>query len=147
MKNYNDTYVKGTLTITKAPLTVTVADATKEQGEENPAFVISYSGWKNGETEAVLTKKPVATTTATKESEVGEYVITVSGGEAANYELSYVDGKLTVTVPDGIGAVTGGTTFDVYTTTGLLVKKDATTLKGLKKGVYVVGGRKVCVIR
>ena len=143
--NYNDSYVNGTLTITKAPLKVTVADATREQGVENPEFVITYEGWKNGETEAVLTKKPVATTTATKDSEVGEYDIIVSGGEAQNYELSYVNGKLTVTVPSGIREIISGGSFDVYTTDGRMVKKGATTLKGLAKGVYIVNGRKVMV--
>ena len=95
--NYNDTYVNGTLTITKAPLTVKAGTYTKKQGEDNPAFTLTYDGWKNNETEAVLTKKPVATTTATKESAPGEYPVTVSGGEAQNYELSYTNGKLIVT--------------------------------------------------
>ena len=143
--NYNDQYVSGALTITKAPLKVTVADATREQGEENPEFVITYEGWKNGETEAVLTKKPIATTSATKDSAAGEYDIIVSGGEARNYELSYVNGKLTVTVPDGIREIIGGGSFDVYTTDGRMVRKGATTLKGLAKGVYIVNGRKVMV--
>ena len=143
--NYNDSYVNGVLIITKAPLKVTVADATREQGVENPEFVITYEGWKNGETEAVLTKKPVATTTATKDSEVGEYDIIVSGGEAQNYKLSYVNGKLTVTVPSGIREIISGGSFDVYTTDGRMVKKGATTLKGLAKGVYIVNGRKVMV--
>ena len=143
--NYNDQYVSGALTITKAPLKVTVADATREQGEENPEFVITYEGWKNGETETVLTKKPVAATTATKDSAVGEYVIVVSGGEAQNYELSYVNGKLTVTVPSGIRELLSGGTFDVYTTSGKLIKKGAASLKGLAKGVYIVNGQKVIV--
>ena len=145
MKNYNVTYLNGTLTITKAPLTVKVEDATREQYLENPEFVITYEGWKNGETEAVLTKKPIATTSATKDSAAGEYDIIVSGGEARNYELSYVNGKLTVTVPDGIREIIGGGSFDVYTTDGRMVRKGATTLKGLAKGVYIVNGRKVMV--
>ena len=143
--NYNDQYVSGALTITKAPLKVTVADVTREQGEENPEFVITYEGWKNGETETVLTKKPVATTTATKDSAVGEYVIVVSGGEAQNYELSYVNGKLTVTVPNGIHELLSGGTFDVYTTSGKLIRKGVASLKGLAKGVYIVTGQKVIV--
>lgn len=141
--NYNDQYVSGALTITKAPLKVTVADATREQGEENPEFVITYEGWKNGETETVLTKKPVAATTATKDSAVGEYVIVVNGGEAQNYELSYVNGKLTV--PSGIRELLSGGTFDVYTTSGKLIRKGVASLKGLAKGVYIVNGQKVIV--
>ena len=137
--NEEVTYVGGTLTITKAPLTVTVADAEREQGQENPEFLLSYTGWKLNDNESVLTKMPVATTTATKDSPVGEYDIVVSGGEAQNYELSYVGGKLTVTVPSSIAVLpeTNGTV-DVYTLDGQLVCQHAKTLKGLSKGVYLI---------
>ena len=89
-------FKNGTLTITKAPLKASVGNYSREQGEENPEFEITYSGWKNGEDESVLLKKPVATTTALKDSPEGEYAITVSGGEAQNYEFEYVNGLLTV---------------------------------------------------
>ena len=88
--------VPGTLTITKAPLIVTAKSYTKVEGEDNPAFEIIYSGWKNNETEAVLNKKPTATTTANVQSPPGTYPITVSGGEAANYSFTYVSGTLTI---------------------------------------------------
>ena len=143
VKNYNVTFVKGTLTITKAPLKVSVKYVEREQGIENPQFDIIYEGWKLQDNESVLTRKPVATTTATKNSPVGEYAITVSGGEAENYELKYQDGKLTVTVPSSIGNVPNGRSFDVYSVSGVLVKKNVTTLKGLPKGVYIVEGKKV----
>ena len=100
--NYNDSYVNGTLTITKAPLTVSVGNYTRKQGETNPDFVISYNGFKNNETEDVLKTKPTATTSATVSSEPGEYEIVVSGGEAQNYELSYKSGKLTVIDADPV---------------------------------------------
>ena len=89
--------VNGTLTITPAELTVKPNDATRVEGQDNPAFTLSYAGFKNSETEAVLTEKPVATTTATKESAPGTYDITVSGGKATNYTFKYETGKLTVT--------------------------------------------------
>ena len=95
--NYNDSYVKGTLTITKAPLKIKAGTYTRKQGEENPEFTLTYEGFKNNETEAVLTKKPTATTTATKESAVGDYTVTVSGAEAQNYEITYENGVLTIT--------------------------------------------------
>ena len=44
----------------------------------------------------MLTKQPSITTTATSASEPGEYDITISGGEAQNYDISYVAGKLTI---------------------------------------------------
>lgn len=146
VKNYNDTYVNGTLTITKAPLKVTADNITREQYVDNPEFVIVYEGWKLGEDESVLTKKPVATTTATKDSPVGEYDITVSGGEAKNYELSYVNGVLTVIESTDINSLAAdGKTFDVYTPTGVMVRKAAKTLKGLKKGIYIVNGHTLVV--
>ena len=100
--NYNDSYVKGTLTITKAPLKIMAGTYTRKQGEDNPEFTLSYDGFKNNETEAVLTKKPSATTTATKESAVGDYTVTVSGAEAQNYEITYENGTLKVTDADAV---------------------------------------------
>lgn len=95
--NNNVTYVDGILTITKAPLTVTAKSYTREQGQENPAFDVTYNGFKNGENESVLTIKPTASTTATLDSAPGNYDITVSGGEAQNYSFVYNKGVLTVT--------------------------------------------------
>ena len=122
-----------------------MADAEREQGEENPEFAITYSGWKNGDTEAVLTKQPTAATEAAKESPVGEYAIVLSGGEAKNYEMVYVEGKLTVTVPSAIAELTADGAFDVYDTKGRKVRHQVTTLKGLPKGVYIVRGKKVMI--
>ena len=97
--NTNVTYVKGKLTITKAPLKVTVKDCSKYEEEENPTFELIYSGFKNGETEEVVTQKPTAMCTADADSKVGTYIITVSGGEAPNYTLNYESGTLTVKEP------------------------------------------------
>ena len=92
----NVQYVNGTLTVTKAPLKITAKSYTRKQGEENPEFGVTYEGFKNSETDAVLTTKPTVTCAATKDSPVGTYDITVSGAAAANYEISYVAGTLTI---------------------------------------------------
>ncbi|UKK56824.1 MBG domain-containing protein [Prevotella communis] len=141
--NYNVTYVAGTLTVTKAPLTISAGTYTKKQGEAMPEFTLTYEGFKNDEDESVLIKVPTVTTSATEESEPGEYDVLVSGGEAQNYELSYINGKLTVQEDTGISDIVKPMgSFDVYSINGLLVRKDATSLKGLPKGLYVVN-RKV----
>ena len=106
--NEQVTYVAGTLTITKAPLTVGVENATIEQGDAIPAFTLKYDGFRNGDTEAnAFTTKPQATTTATKSSPAGTYPITVSGGEAQNYALTYEQGTLTIEEKevDGVSSV------------------------------------------
>ena len=85
-----------TLTVAKAPLTITANDATKNVGEENPAFTASYEGFVGDDDASVLTAQPTFTTEADENSPVGTYAIVVSGAEAANYEISYVNGTLTV---------------------------------------------------
>ena len=100
--NDNMTFVDGTLTITKAPLTVTAKDCSREQGQANPLFEVTYSGFKNNEKESVLTQTPTASTTATANSSPGQYEITVSGGEAQNYSFIYRKGVLTVTEKDEV---------------------------------------------
>jgi hypothetical protein len=94
--NYDFTYEIGTLTIKKAPLTVKVNNASRNYGLENTAFTISYSGFINSETQTVLIAQPQAITTATIASNAGTYPITLSGGEALNYEFNYVNGTLTI---------------------------------------------------
>jgi hypothetical protein len=49
--NYSfTTFVSGNLTITKATLTVTAEDKSREYGDANPAFTSTYAGFKNSET-------------------------------------------------------------------------------------------------
>jgi M6 family metalloprotease-like protein len=115
VENMNVTYVGGTLTVTKAPLTVYVDDYSRLEGEENPIFTILYDGFKNGETPDVLIEAPTVSTDATIESPMGEYDIIVSGGKAQNYEFIYVNGKLTVTEPPSY-TITYVLDGEVYTT-------------------------------
>ena len=95
-KNYDISYEQGELTITKRPLAVT-SHCSRLYGEENPVLPIEYSGFVNNETENVLSSRPVATTTAQKKSGVGDYPITLNGGEAVNYDFTYQQGVLTIT--------------------------------------------------
>ncbi len=44
VKNYNVTYAGGTLTIVKAPMTVSVGNYTREYGQDNPEFMLTYGG-------------------------------------------------------------------------------------------------------
>ena len=103
------------VTIAKAPLKITAKSYTKKQGEANPKFGVTYEGFKNNETDAVLTTKPTVTCAATKDSPAGTYDITVSGAVAANYEISYVAGTLTIETPPTPMPEPKGTTFDLDT--------------------------------
>lgn len=95
-QNYSFVYETGTLTVSKRALTVTPADASREYGNANPAFTFTYSGFVNGNTASVISPAPTAATTATATSPAGAYPITCSGGAAANYNIAYQSGTLTV---------------------------------------------------
>jgi gliding motility-associated-like protein len=95
--NYTFTYVNGTLTITKAPLTAKADDKSRSYGLANPAFTISYTGFVNGDTDSEITK-PTAATVATPLSNVGTYPISLTGGSALNYNITLQTGQLTVNI-------------------------------------------------
>lgn len=88
-----------TLVVARAPLTIRADDQMRPIRVENPPLTVSYVGFVNGETPAVLITTPIATTTATVNSPPGQYPITVSGGNATNYALRFTDGVLSVTPP------------------------------------------------
>lgn len=95
--NYNISYVNGTLTITPAPLTITADDKSKVQTQPNPPLTATYSGFKLGQDASVLGGALLLTTTATTDSAAGDYPINASGQTSTNYNISYIDGTLTVT--------------------------------------------------
>ena len=99
---YEISYISGTLTITKAPLTISAGNYTKKQGDAMPAFKASYAGFKNGENESVLTKQPVFSCEANEASAPAEYAVTISSAEAENYDISYEQGRLTVVEADAV---------------------------------------------
>ncbi|MBB3932593.1 filamentous hemagglutinin family protein [Kaistia hirudinis] len=110
--NYTITYVNGSFEVKPATLTVTANDGQMDYGD-TPSLGYSVSGWKNNQTDALLTGVGVSTD-ATALSNVGNgYVTSASGGSlggaaTGNYVLSYVNGSfevkpatLTVTADDG----------------------------------------------
>jgi hypothetical protein len=146
--NYNDTYVNGTLTIKKAMLTITADDIEVHQDEVMPTLTWKAEGWKNGEDESVLTVQPVCATEGSPTSSLGDYTITIGGAEAANYDITYVNGKLTVSVPVGITSIDANVApADIYTLQGIKVRSKSESLDGLADGYYIVNRRKVLIRR
>ena len=94
--NYIPNYVDGTLTVTKAALTATANDKIREYGEDNPAFTLSYSGFKGTDRVTDLDTAPIASSLATRTTDVGTEVITASGGTDNNYTIVPVNGTLTI---------------------------------------------------
>jgi hypothetical protein len=95
--NYSFTYEKGLLTVTKAPLNIIANSLYRYYGSDNPQFTIYYSGFRNSDTEAVLSSQPQLFCSATKNSDAGTYPINISENlTALNYEISYTTGFLQI---------------------------------------------------
>ncbi|WP_448698342.1 MBG domain-containing protein [Mucilaginibacter sp. AW1-3] len=94
--NYTFVYVPGSLTVTRAALTITADAKTKAYGSANPTLTATYTGFAGTDNAASLTTQPTFATTAVTNSLPGTYPITVSGAVSANYTITYVAGTLTV---------------------------------------------------
>ena len=94
--NYTVSYTGGTLSVTPAPLNIKANDLERAQGQPNPVFTFTYTGFVNGDLAAGLTSAPIGSTTAVQTSPKGTYPITVTGAASPNYAINYTDGQLFV---------------------------------------------------
>jgi YD repeat-containing protein len=94
--NYTVTLLNGTLSVTPAPLVVSVNSASRVYGAPNPALTGTISGLKNNDN-----IMPNFTTSATAGSNVGTYPIVPTfsdpGGKLGNYNVVIQNGVLNVT--------------------------------------------------
>ena len=95
--NYRVTHVAGTLTVHRAKLTVRGPQAAREQGQADPALTPTYVGLVAGETEKALQAPAVCASVAAPASPAGSYAVRCDGVQSASYDVTYLDGVLTVT--------------------------------------------------
>lgn len=95
---YAETTATVTITVKKAALTVTAQDLTISYADAAPtAYQYAAEGFVLSETaEQVLTGTAAYSCSYQPYDKVGSYPITVSGLTAANYEITFVPGQLTV---------------------------------------------------
>ena len=106
-KNYElNSISDGVLSILPAKLKVIAQNMSRLYYEENPEFTFYYSGFRNGETESIVSNVPSLTTSATLESNSGKYDISISNISAPNYEIQYQTGVLTIN-PRNLSVNTG----------------------------------------
>lgn len=125
----------GVLTVTKAPLTVTVKNVSREYGAENPPLEVVYSEFKNGEDESVLggELKLSYDSSVNEQSKVDTYpgAAKAEGLNSGNYEISYVYGDVEIyKIPVNVSVGTARTTY-------LEVLLDR-NIPGLEKGNFAV---------
>ena len=110
--DYNTVTNTVSVTVNKAPLTVTADPKSMNVGGPVPPLTASYSGWVNGDSSAVLVGSPALSTTATNNSLPGPYPITVTQGTlaSANYSFAFVNGWMTVNQVVGTVQITATST-------------------------------------
>ncbi|MFW1946170.1 beta strand repeat-containing protein, partial [Acinetobacter guillouiae] len=138
-KNYELSFVDGSLDIAKAKVTVTANSvSTTYNGKDQTAAGFTATGLVNGETESVLSG--VSATVTAKDA--GQYTNTVTGLDK-NYELMLIDGSLDIakakatvtanslnTVYNGKGQTAAG-----FSATGLVNGETTTVLSGVSATV------------
>src|SRR5262249_258375 len=96
LSNYSITYNTAPFTIGGVPLTITANNATKLQGQANPAFTATYSGFRDGDTVSSLDGTLSFSTDATTTSPVGTYTVTPCCLMSPKYVIAFVSGTLNV---------------------------------------------------
>jgi hypothetical protein len=133
-RDYTFKFVAGTLTITKAVLTVTAANRSKIYGAALPGLGYTVTGFVNGDLQVhAVTGIPTVTTTATAKSPVGTYAITPALGTLAarDYSFAFKDGTLTIT-PIGTAA-----TPTITPAAGTYTSAQSVAIKDTTKGAVI----------
>jgi hypothetical protein len=134
--NYDfSTFTNGSLTINKAPLSVTASNASKTY--DGVAYAggngVSYAGFVSGETASVLGGAVSYAGSSQGAVNTGSYVIAPSGLSSSNYTLSYANGALTVAAAP-ITAISGNLIGDVSKV------YDGSSVATLASGNYLLSG-------
>ncbi len=93
--NYADT-IKTIFIIKRAPLTVTAKNDTITYGEEPSNAGVEYSGFVGDDDECSLDDSLILSYEYGQYGKPGDYAIIPSGFRSENYEIEFVEGKLTV---------------------------------------------------
>ncbi|KAI9452623.1 hypothetical protein F5148DRAFT_1289542 [Russula earlei] len=128
-----------TLTINKAPLTITANDTSSIYGQPIPPFTATYSGLVYGETvPAIFTVPPVLIATNPETPPYpGIYQIQIGNAVARNYALTYINGIFTVSA--------SGDSINVYCSSPHQLAANVMSAKARKAtfALYSLDGRQV----
>jgi len=135
--NYKFVYKTGRLTIQKANLTIKADDKERNVGEFNPAFTLTYSGFRNNDNEFVLEQLPTVSCNADIKSPAGTYPIVLEGGRDKNYEYQLQNGVLNIRDQNGVDYIAADDLDDectIYTLQGIKVQSP----DNIRPGHYIV---------
>ena len=108
-----------------------------------PVSPVKYNIYYEGKQVATVESDQTTYTVAAESMEAGEKTFAVTAVYAGDRESRPATATITVTTAISQIAI-DGKPVDVYSIDGKLVRRQATTLNGLK-GVYIVGGKTILV--
>ena len=144
--------------VSPAPLTVTASSSSLTYGAAAPTITPSYSGFLLSDTSSsgAITVMPYCTAYVTSTSAPGTYVSACAGGSAPNYQLTFVNGVITVskgaapsiTVSNlPTSAVAGGTFTPVTSpSTGVTIASTTPSVCTVANGTIIYVGVGSCVL-
>ena len=97
-ERYDSLEATVTIEVTPRPLRITASSESHLVGTEPPDITPIFDGFAPGDDPTVLETAPVCESTSTGESPAGSYVSSCTGASDPDYEITYVDGVVTVTV-------------------------------------------------
>lgn len=125
-----------TITVAPGTLTVTANNISRGYGQQNPTLTYTITGFVNSETAATATTgTPSITTVATAASSQGTYPIVAAQGTlaAANYNLTFVNGTLTINKASPTITVSANPT-SVFSPTSVTLTATIATAAGTPTG-------------
>ncbi len=133
-RNYSISFAPGALTIDPAPLSVVGQNATREYGLADPLFGFAATGFRLGDTAAVLSGALGRVSGET----VGVYQQTIGSLVASNYVIDFTPGALSITpAPLAVAAIAEGKIFGAadpqlaFTASGFRLGDSSSVLSGV----------------
>ena len=142
--SYADVIAEYTVTVNRAPLSITAKDHTITYGEAPANTGVTITGFVTGETASNLAGTLSYDYNYTQYGNVGDYSITPKGYTSANYDITYKPGKLTVG-QKVVGLTWAGDTGRVWGDDMTVTATATGTVNGDVINVTVTGGNETAV--
>ncbi len=142
MQTGNDTViaaisVEQIISIAKADLSIVSDSKSIVFGEALPVFTYQITGFVNGDVEADLATPVMISSSATDQSNIGTYSITIGGATSDNYNISFVNSELVIDKFSQVITFNPSSSVDISSGTLVL---SATSDSGLPVTLNLVSG-------
>ncbi len=112
--NFDAVLIDGVYTVEKAELIVSIKKEIVPYDSAIPDFTLNYSGFVASEDKSALLSAPIASTSAKRGDDTGEYYVELTGGEAQNYSFVLISGYQLVIIKTELTGIAFASAVTVY---------------------------------